>query len=68
MCGVTRWDRWRNEVVRERVDVPESLSRRVDRNMLKWFGHVVINWCVPCPNFDYNTMFTYKYNNNQTFN
>ena len=40
MCGVTRWDRWRNEVVRERVGVPESMSRRVDRKVLKWFGHV----------------------------
>merc|ERR1712002_202066 len=30
MCGVTRWDRWRNEVVRERVGVPEALSKRVD--------------------------------------
>ena len=33
-------DRWRNEVVRERVGVPESLSKRVDRKVLKWFGHV----------------------------
>ena len=32
MCGVTRMDRLRNEVMRERVDV----ARRV----LKWFGHV----------------------------
>ena len=40
MCGVTRWDRWRNEVVRERVGVPEALSKRVDRKVLKWFGHV----------------------------
>jgi len=40
MCGVTRWDRWRNEVVRERVGVPESLIERVDRNVLMWFGHV----------------------------
>ena len=40
MCGVTRMDRVRNEVVRERVGVPEKLSKRVDRKVLKWFGHV----------------------------
>lgn len=40
MCGVTRRDRVRNEVVRRRVGVPETLSKRVDRKVLKWFGHV----------------------------
>ena len=40
ICGVTRWDRWRNEVVRERVGVPETLSKSVDRKVLKCFGHV----------------------------
>ena len=40
MCGVTRMDRVRNEVVRERVGVSEKLSKRVDRKVLKWFGHV----------------------------
>ena len=40
MYGVTRLDRMRNEVVRERVGVPEKLSNRVDRKVLKWFGHV----------------------------
>ena len=40
MCGVTRMDRIRNEVVRDRVGVPERLSKRVDRKVLKWFGHV----------------------------
>ena len=40
MCGVTRMDRVRNEVVRERVGVPERLSKRIDRKVLKWFGHV----------------------------
>merc|ERR1712001_819488 len=29
-----------NEDVRERVGVPEKLSKRVDRKVLKWFGHV----------------------------
>ena len=40
MCGVTRWDRLRNETVRERVGVSEPMSERVDRKILKWFGHV----------------------------
>ena len=26
--------------MRERVGVPGSLSKRVDRKVLKWFGHV----------------------------
>ena len=30
----------RNEVVRRRVGVSEKLSKRVDRKVLKWFGHV----------------------------
>merc|ERR1712121_55348 len=40
MCGVTRRDRVRNEVVRRRVGVSETLSKRVERKVLKWFGHV----------------------------
>ena len=40
MCGVIRMERLRNEVVRERVGVPNKLSNRVDRKLLKWFGHV----------------------------
>ena len=40
MCGVTRWDRWMNEVVRERMGVPDRLRKRVDRKVLKWFWHV----------------------------
>ena len=30
----------RNVVVRERVGVTEEMSKRVDRKVLKWFGHV----------------------------
>ena len=40
MCGVTRWGRCRNEVVREGVVLPETLSKRVNRKVLKWFAHV----------------------------
>ena len=40
MVGVTRMDRVRNEVVRERTGVGEALSSRVDRMGLRWFGHM----------------------------
>ena len=30
----------RNVAVRERVGVKEEMSKRVDRKVLKWFGHV----------------------------
>ena len=40
MCGVSRWDRIRNEVVRERTGVRKELAVRVDKNVLRWFGHV----------------------------
>ena len=40
MCGVSRWDRIRNEVVRERTGVRKELADRVDENVLRWFGHV----------------------------
>ena len=35
MCGVTRWDRLRNGEVREGVGLPENMSNRVDRKVLK---------------------------------
>ena len=40
MCEVTRWERMRNVMVRERVGVSEELSKRAVRKVLKWFGHV----------------------------
>ena len=40
MCGVTLWDRVRNEEVRRRVHVERELSDRVDQSVLRWFGHV----------------------------
>ena len=40
MCGVTLWDRVRNEEVRRRVHVERQLSDRVDQSVLRWFGHV----------------------------
>ena len=40
MAGVSRMDRVRNEIVRERTGVRFALADRVDRNVLRWFGHV----------------------------
>ena len=40
MCGVTRWNRLRNVVVRERVGIKDENSKRVDRKVLRWFGHI----------------------------
>ena len=40
MCGVTRWDRLRNEEVRRRTGVLLELSNRAEQRGLRWFGHV----------------------------
>ena len=37
---MTWMDRWRNREVRRKVGVRERISGRVDRKVLKWFGHV----------------------------
>ena len=40
MCGLTLWDRVRNEEVRRRAQVERPLSERVDQSVLRWFGHM----------------------------
>ena len=40
MCGLTLWNRVRNEEVRRRAQVEGQLSCRVDQCVLRWFGHV----------------------------
>ena len=40
MCGLTLWNRVRNEEVRRRVQVEKQLSERVDQSVLRWFGHM----------------------------
>ena len=40
VCGATRMERLGNEEVRRRVGVKEKTGGRVDRKILKWFGHV----------------------------
>lgn len=37
--GVTRRDRIRNEQIREELEV-ESIHSVIERNQLKWFGHI----------------------------
>ena len=38
ICGIRRVDRGRNAVVRERCEL--SVLERIERKVLKWFGHV----------------------------
>ena len=40
MCGVTRRDRIRNELIRGTVKVAE-LSRKIQEKRLNWYGHVM---------------------------
>ena len=40
MCGVTRWDRLRNEEVRRRTGVLLELSNRAEQKGLRWFGYI----------------------------
>ena len=40
MVRVTRWDRIRNEEIRRRAGIEETLVEKVDRRVLRWFGHV----------------------------
>ena len=40
MCGISLWDRIRNDEVRDRVGLKESIGARMKKGMLRWFGHV----------------------------
>ena len=40
ICGVRRVDRVRNTLVRERCGCELIVLERIERNVLKWFGHV----------------------------
>ena len=40
MAGVTRMDRIRNEEIQQRTGVTIDLACRIDRNVLRWFGHM----------------------------
>ncbi|GBP90131.1 hypothetical protein EVAR_68630_1 [Eumeta japonica] len=40
MCRVSRKDRCRNSDVRQRCGLKEDVVTRVERGMLRWFGHL----------------------------
>lgn len=51
MCGYTRRDRFRNEVIQDKVEVA-SLADKIRKARLRWFGHVKrrctkepVRWC-----------------------
>ena len=41
MFGIRRVDRMRNASIRERCIYEWSVLERIERKVLKWFGHVV---------------------------
>ena len=40
ICGIRRVDRVRNAIIKERCGCEFSVLERIDRNVLRWFGHV----------------------------
>lgn len=40
MCGLTLNDRIRNSVIREKCGLKEDIVTRIEKGMLRWFGHV----------------------------
>ncbi|KAF9790000.1 hypothetical protein SFRURICE_002365 [Spodoptera frugiperda] len=40
MCGVKLSDRVKNSVVREKCGLKDDLVTRIEKGMLRWFGHV----------------------------
>jgi high-affinity K+ transport system ATPase subunit B len=46
VCGVCIMDRVRNENVGCRCGREVSIGGRMDRNVLKWYGHVCLNKCM----------------------
>jgi hypothetical protein len=40
MIGVKLSDRVRNEAIREECGVKEDVVTKIEKNMLRWFGHV----------------------------
>ena len=40
MVGIMRWYRDRNEEIRRRAGIKETLAKKGVRRVLRWFGHV----------------------------
>ena len=38
--GNKRWDGIRNKEIRRSAEIEETLAEKVDRRVLRWFGHV----------------------------
>ena len=38
--GVSRWDKVRNERIRRRAWIEETVPEKADRRALRWFGYV----------------------------
>ena len=38
--GGRRWDRIKNEEIRRRASMEETLAKKVNRRVLRWFGRV----------------------------
>mgnify|MGYP006897347143 CR=1 FL=1 len=38
--GVTRWNRIRNDEIRRKAGIEETLAEKVNRRVLRWFGLV----------------------------
>ena len=49
VVGVTRRYEIRNEEIRRKAGIEETLAEKVDRRVLRWFGHVERRdeWCWP---------------------
>jgi hypothetical protein len=43
MCGHTKKDKVRNEIIREKVGV-ESIEAKMRENHLRWFGYIHRRW------------------------
>ena len=41
LLGVTRWNRIRNEDIRNRLGVKETITETIQKKRLHWFGHVI---------------------------
>jgi hypothetical protein len=41
ILGITRWDRVRNDLVREKLNVKVTITDIIQEKRLRWFGHVI---------------------------
>ena len=58
ILGVTRRDRIRNVVIRERLNMTDSIIDTIQKRRLRWFGHIVRRPCTSYVNLSYKEDFT----------